>query len=193
MVFAALSSLAVLAATVFEVLDGVRERVFPGLAVLLAAGLTGVFVTGDLFNFYVFFELAMTAAYVLATYGGTRRELGGALVFATVNLFGTFVFLISVAGVYHVTGTLDMAAIAARMGDVDPNAAVLIAVGFFVAFGVKLGLFPFHFWLPTVYTSARAGGRRDPQRRPGQHRRLRTAALRRRPAAATSSSWPRPR
>jgi multicomponent Na+:H+ antiporter subunit D len=153
-VFAALSSLAVLAATVFEVLDGVRDRVFPGLTVLLTAGLTGVFVTGDLFNFYVFFELAMTAGYVLATYGGTRRELGGALVFAAVNLFGTFVFLISVAGVYHVTGTLDMAAIAARMGDVNPNAAVLIAVGFFVAFGVKLGLFPFHFWLPTVYTSA---------------------------------------
>jgi multicomponent Na+:H+ antiporter subunit D len=153
-VFAGLSSLAVLAATAFEVLDGVRERVFPGLAVVLTAGLTGVFVTGDLFNFYVFFELAMTAAYVLATYGGRRRELGGALVFATVNLFGTFVFLISVAGVYHVTGTLDMAAIAARMDDVNPNAAVLIAVGFFVAFGVKLGLFPFHFWLPTVYTSA---------------------------------------
>lgn len=152
-VFSALSSLAVLAATVFEVLDGVRERVFPGVAVLLTAGLTGVFVTGDLFTFYVFFELSMTAAYVLATYGGRRRELGGALVFATVNLFGTFVFLISVAGVYHVTGTLDMAAIAARMGDVNPNAAVLIAVGFFVAFGVKLGLFPFHFWLPTVYTS----------------------------------------
>jgi multisubunit Na+/H+ antiporter MnhE subunit len=128
--------------------------VFPGLTVLLTAGLTGVSVTGDLFNFYVFFELAMTAGYVLATYGGTRRELGGALVFAAVNLFGTFVFLISVAGVYHVTGTLDMAAIAARMGDVNPNAAVLIAVGFFVAFGVKLGLFPFHFWLPTVYTSA---------------------------------------
>ncbi len=152
-VFAALSSLAVLAATVFEVLDGVRERVFPGLALLLTAGLTGVFVTGDLFNFYVFFELAMTAAYVLATYGGRRRELGGALVFATVNLFGTFVFLLSVAGVYHVTGTLDMAAIAERMDDVNPNASVLIAVGFFVAFGVKLGLFPFHFWLPTVYTS----------------------------------------
>jgi multicomponent Na+:H+ antiporter subunit D len=153
-VFAALSSLAVLAATVFEVLGGVRERVFPGVVLLLTAGLTGVFVTGDLFNFYVFFELAMTAAYVLATYGGRRRELGGSLVFATVNLFGTFVFVISVAGVYHVTGTLDMTAIAARMGEVNPNAAVLIAVGFFVAFAVKLGLFPFHFWLPTVYTSA---------------------------------------
>jgi len=153
--FALLSSLSLLAATVVEVLDGVRERTFPGLVVLLAAGLTGVFLTGDLFNFYVFFELAMTAGYVLATYGGGRRELGAALVFTTVNLLGTFIFLLSVSGVYHVTGTLEMSGVAARMDDVDPNAAVLIAVGFFVAFSVKLGLFPFHFWLPTVYTGAR--------------------------------------
>ncbi|HET6550495.1 MAG TPA: proton-conducting transporter membrane subunit, partial [Solirubrobacter sp.] len=80
---------------------------------------------------------------------------GAALVFTTVNLLGTFVFVLSVAGVYHVTGTLEMASIARRLDDVNPNAAVLIAVGFFVAFGVKLGLFPFHFWLPTVYTGAR--------------------------------------
>jgi multicomponent Na+:H+ antiporter subunit D len=150
-----LSSLALLAATTHEVLDGVRERGFPGLVLLLATGLTGVFVTGDLFNFYVFFELSMTAAYVLATYGGGRRELGAALVFTAANLLGTFVFLLSVAGIYHVTGTLDMSQIAARMADVDATTGILIAVGFFVAFGVKLGLFPFHFWLPTVYTGAR--------------------------------------
>lgn len=153
--FALLSSLALLAATLHEVLGGIPERVFPGLVLLLATGLTGVFLTGDLFNFYVFFELAMAAGYVLATYGGTRRELGAALIFTTVNLLGTFVFLLSVAGVYHVTGSLDMATIAERMGSTDPNAALLIAVGFFVAFCVKLGLFPFHFWLPTVYTGAR--------------------------------------
>ena len=152
--FALVSSLALLAATAHEVLGGVRERTFPGLVVLLAAGLTGLFLTADLFNFYVFFELAMTAAYVLATYGGKRRGLGAALVFAMVNLVGTFVFLLSVAGVYHVTGTLNMAGIAERMLTVEPNAAVLIAVGFLVAFSVKLGLFPFHFWLPTVYTAA---------------------------------------
>jgi multicomponent Na+:H+ antiporter subunit D len=153
--FALLSSLALLVALAHEVLEGVRERVFPGLVVLLATGLTGVFLTGDLFNFYVFFELSMAAAYVLATYGGTRRELGAALVFTTVNLLGTFVFLLSVAGVYHVTGTLDMAAIARRMDETDTSAALLIAIGFFAAFSVKLGLFPFHFWLPTVYTGAR--------------------------------------
>lgn len=154
-IFACLSAVAVLAAMIHEVLDGVRERVFPGVVLLLATGLTGVFVTGDLFNFYVFFELAMTAAYVLATYGGGRRELSAALVFTSVNLLGTFVFLLSVAGVYHVTGSLDMATIAGRMQDVEPAAAVMIAIGFFAAFSVKLGLFPFHFWLPTVYTASR--------------------------------------
>ena len=154
--FALLSSLALLAATTHEVLEGgAHERVFPGLVVLLATGLTGVFLTGDLFNFYVFFELAMTASYVLATYGGGRRELSAALIFMLVNLLGTFVFLLSVAGMYHVTGTLDMAEIGVRMNGVNPNAAVLIAVGFFIAFGVKIGLFPFHFWLPTVYVGAR--------------------------------------
>ncbi len=153
--FALLSSLTLFVATLHEVLEGVRARVFPGLVVLLSTGLTGVFLTGDLFNFYVFFELSMTAAYILATYGGARRELGAALVFMLVNLFGTFVFLLSVAGVYHVTGSLGMAQIAATLDAVNPNAAVLIAVGFFVAFSVKLGLFPFHYWLPTVYTGAR--------------------------------------
>jgi multicomponent Na+:H+ antiporter subunit D len=154
MTFALLSSLALLAATTYEVLGGVRERVFPGLVVILAAGLTGLFVTNDVFNFYVFFELAMTASYILATYGGSRRELGAALVFTTVNLLGTFIFLLSVAGLYHVTGSLNMQIVAERMAAVDPSAGLLIAIGFFVAFGVKLGLFPFHFWLPTVYTGA---------------------------------------
>jgi multicomponent Na+:H+ antiporter subunit D len=153
--FALVSAVALLAAMVHAVLAGVGERTFPGLVVLLAAGLTGLFLTGDIFNFYVFFEIAMTAAYVLTTYGGGRRELGAALVFAAVNLLGSSLFLLSIAGVYRVTGTLAMEPVAVRMADVEPNAAILIAVGFFIAFGVKLGLFPFHFWLPTVYTGAR--------------------------------------
>jgi multicomponent Na+:H+ antiporter subunit D len=153
--FALVSAVTLLAAMVHAVLEGVGARTFPGLVVLLATGLTGLFLTGDIFNFYVFFEIAMTAAYVLTTYGGGRRELSAALVFAAVNLLGSSVFLLAIAGVYRVTGTLAMDAIRARMANVEPNAAILIAVGFFIAFGVKLGLFPFHFWLPTVYTGAR--------------------------------------
>ena len=155
LLFVLLSVATLTAATVHEVLDGVREREFPGVVVLLAAGLSGVFLTADLFNFYVFFELALGAAYVLSVYGRTARAIGAGLVFTAVNVVGTFVFLLSVASVYRVTGTLDMAEIGTRMVRADPNAAILIAVGFFVAFGVKLGLFPFHFWLPTVYTGSR--------------------------------------
>jgi len=153
--FALVSAVMLLAAVAQSALEGIQERTFPGLVVLLATGLNGLFLTGDIFNFYVFFEIAMTVAYVLTTYGGGRRELGAALVFAAVNLLGSSVFLLAIAGVYRVTATLAMESIALRMADVEPNAAILIAVGFFIAFGVKLGLFPFHFWLPTVYTGAR--------------------------------------
>ena len=152
--FALLSVLVLLAATAHEVLAGVRERVFPGLVLLLAGGLTGLFLTGDVFNFYVFFELAMTASYALSTYGGGRRQLRAALIFTAVNLLGSFIFLLSVAGTYRTTGTLAMQDVAERMATVDPNAALLIATGFFIAFSVKLGLFPFHFWLPTVYAGS---------------------------------------
>ncbi len=153
--FAVVSSAVVLAAMLHEVLDGVRSRVFPALVVLLATGLTGLFLTGDVFNFYVFFEISMVAAYVLTAYGEQARQLGAALIFAVVNLLGSFLFLIGVAATYHVTGTLEMAEVARRMLEVEPNAAILVAVTFFVAFGVKLGLFPFHFWLPTVYAGTR--------------------------------------
>ena len=151
----ALLSVAMLAAAAVHEAFTAGERSFPGLVVLLAAGLTGAFLTGDIFNFYVFFELALAASYVLAVDGRSPRVLAAGLVFTAVNVVGTFVFLLSVASVYRVTGTLEMTRIAERMTLADPNAAILIAVGFFVAFGVKLGLFPFHFWLPTVYTAAR--------------------------------------
>lgn len=152
--FALLSSFVVLSALLHETLEGVRSRSFPALTVMLATGLTGLFLTGDIFNFYVFFELAMVAAYVLTAYGD-KRQLGAALIFAVVNLIGSFIFLIAIAATYHVTGTLAMADIATRMADVEPSAAILIAATFFVAFGTKLGLFPFHFWLPSVYARTR--------------------------------------
>ncbi|NLT07698.1 MAG: oxidoreductase [Solirubrobacterales bacterium] len=153
-VFALLSLVVVLFALVHEVVAGVRTRGFPALMLFMATGLTGLFLTGDVFNFYVFFELAMISGYVLSAYGGETRHYGAAFIFAVVNLLGSFVFLIAVAAIYHVTGTLEMAVVGERMTEVDPSAAIMIAVGIFVAFGVKLGLFPFHFWLPAVYVGA---------------------------------------
>lgn len=155
--FTALSLGVLLVALAWEVAAGVRSPRFPGLVLFLAAGLTGLFLTGDVFNFYVFFEVSMVAAYVLATYGGEGRQLGAGFVFAVVNLLGSFIFLIGIAGLYHVTGTLEMSEVAARLGEIESGSGLVIAVAIFVALGVKLGLFPFHYWLPAVYTGATPG------------------------------------
>jgi len=152
--FAALSVGVLVAALAHAITAGLESRAVPGLTVLLALGLTGLFLTGDVFSFYVFFELAMISSYALASVGGGARQTGAAFIFAVVNLLGSFIFLIAVAALYRVTGTLEMGAVAERMAQVEPTTAILIAVSFFVAFGTKLGLFPFHFWLPAVYAAA---------------------------------------
>jgi multicomponent Na+:H+ antiporter subunit D len=149
--FAFVSCGVLLAALVQAVLTGIGSRLVPAFTLLMGLGLTGLFLTGDIFSFYVFFELAMIAAYALTAAGGGGRRIGAAFIFAVVNLIGSFLFLIAVATLYRATGTLEMQAVAERAAELDPNTAVLIAITFFVAFGIKLGLFPFHFWLPAVY------------------------------------------
>jgi multicomponent Na+:H+ antiporter subunit D len=156
-IFALTSVGVLLAALTYEVAAGIGSQMFPALVLFLATGLIGLFLTADVFSFYVFFELSMIAAYVLSAYGNEARQLSAGFIFAVVNLLGSFLFLLGVAAIYHVTGSLAMDTVAERIADVEPNAVILIAVGIFVAFGVKLGLFPFHFWLPTVYTSASPG------------------------------------
>ena len=151
---ALVSAAVVLAALVHGVVSRRSTRLFPALMLFLTVGLTGLFLTGDVFSFYVFFELAMIAAYALAASGREGRMVGSALIFAVVNLLGSFLFLIATATLYRATGTLEMLAVAERARDIDPNTAAVISVLYFVAFGVKLGLFPFHFWLPSVYGSA---------------------------------------
>lgn len=153
-VFAALSSGIVVAALLQAVATGVRSRSLPALVVFLTLGLSGLFATGDVFSFYVFFELAMIAAYALTAASGTAREVGAAFLFAIVNLVGSFLFLIGIALLYRATGTLEMVAVAEAAGRLEATTAILIAISFFVAFGTKLGLFPFHFWLPTLYATA---------------------------------------
>ena len=150
-VFAVLSCGVLLASLAQAVITGVQSRATPALTLFMALGLTGLFLTGDVFSFYVFFELAMIAAYSLTAASGDGHRLGAAFIFAVVNLIGSFLFLIAIGALYRATGTLEMQAIAERAATIDPNTAILIAVTFFVAFGIKLGLFPFHFWLPSVY------------------------------------------
>ncbi|MCA9877648.1 MAG: hypothetical protein KC442_07700 [Thermomicrobiales bacterium] len=156
MAFALTASAVIFVAFCYELVGGVESRTFPALSLFLAAGLTGLFLTGDAFNFYVFFEIAMIASYILAAYGEERRQLRAAVIFAVVNLLGSVIFLIGIVSLYHVTGTLDMARIAARNPIVDENPAIMAGTLLFVAMAVKLGIFPFHFWLPAVYTGVHA-------------------------------------
>ena len=154
-IFAVLSLAVLLAALAYEAANGIRARIFPALVLFMGVGLTGIFFTGDAFNFYVFFEIAMISAYVLVNYGETPRQLRAAFIFTAVNLLGSMLFLISIAALYHITGRLDMVGIKAQIPLAAESPVVLISTIMFVAFGVKLGLFPFHFWLPAVYTGTR--------------------------------------
>jgi multicomponent Na+:H+ antiporter subunit D len=153
--FAVLSLVVLTMALTFEVMQGVRARVFPALVLFMATGLTGLFFTGDAFNFYVFFEISMISAYIMTGYGETPRQFRAAFTFTVVNLLGSVFFLIGIAALYHNTGWLDMEKIAEQMPLVAENPAILSATIIFVAFSIKLGLFPFHFWLPAVYTGTR--------------------------------------
>jgi len=155
-VFALTSSLVILVAYAYELAGSIDTRSFPALSLFLATGLTGLFLTGDAFNFYVFFEIAMVASYILVAYGEERRQFRAAVVFAVVNLLGSVLFLMGIVSLYHVTGTLDMAVIAGRMATVEENPSLVAGTLLFVALGVKLGIFPFHFWLPAVYTGVHA-------------------------------------
>ena len=95
--FAVVSLVVLTAALWFEVSRDVKARIFPAFVVFMGLGLTGLFMTGDAFNFYVFFEISMVAAYVLASYGETPRQLRAALIFIVVNLLGSVLFLVGIA------------------------------------------------------------------------------------------------
>jgi multicomponent Na+:H+ antiporter subunit D len=151
MAFALISIGVLLAALAYEVIGGVHERSLPESVLFMATGLIGVFLTADIFNFYVFFEIAMISSFVLASYGKETRHLRAALTFTVVNLLGSAVFLAGIVALYHVTGTLDMDGVSQRVSGAPVGAVLLIAVLIFVAFGLKLGLFPFHSWVPLVY------------------------------------------
>jgi multicomponent Na+:H+ antiporter subunit D len=154
--FALVSVGIILVSLLYELSLGVRWRAFPALVLLVAAGLTGLFLTGDAFNFYVFFEISMTASFVLTGYREEDYQVRGAFVFAVVNLLGSVVFLVGIASLYSITGSLDMRVIGERTDVLEPSSVIAVAALIFAAFCLKLGLFPFHFWLPAVYVGSHA-------------------------------------
>ena len=123
----------------------------------LMMGVNGAFLTGDLFNLFVFFEILLAASYALLLRGvGTRRVRRG-LHYIAVNLASTFLFLIGVALIYGVAGTLNMADLTGKVAELSPADRSLFDTGaaiLGVAFLVKAGSWPLNFWLPRAYPIA---------------------------------------
>ena len=137
----------------------VRGRHFHALFQFQMMGLCGVFVTGDLFNLFVFFEVLLIASYVLVVHGQGRERFRVGLQYVVLNLVASALFLIGVALVYALTGTLNLADLALRVPQVGgPEAAVLQAAALLllVVFGFKAALMPLGMWLPATYAAASA-------------------------------------
>jgi multicomponent Na+:H+ antiporter subunit D len=134
-----------------------RDRVylFYALFCLSVAGLLGMTITGDAFNLFVFMEISSLSSYVLIALGRERRALLAAYQYLVLGTIGATFFVIGVGLLYLMTGTLNLADMAARLPAVEGSRPVLAALAFItVGVSLKLALFPLHFWLPNAYTYA---------------------------------------
>lgn len=119
---------------------------------ILLMGVCGAFLTGDIFNLYVWFEVMLIASFVLLALGGERAQMEGALKYVTLNLVSSAIFLSAIGILYGVAGTLNMAHLAVELNHVArPGMATTVAVLFLAAFGIKAAVFPLFFWLPASY------------------------------------------
>ncbi len=129
----------------------IRSQYF-ALFHLLLLGVNGAFITGDLFNLYVWFEVMLLASFVLITLGGKRQQLEGGVKYLIINIVSSILFLSGVGLIYGKLGTLNMADIALRLGTIEEvffiNGSAMLLL---TAFSIKAALFPFFFWLPASY------------------------------------------
>lgn len=156
---ALVSSIVALAAAVFGINDidksGRRYGFYPFL-LLLMTGVCGAFLTGDIFNLYVWFEVLLISSFGMLVLGNERAQLDGAVKYALLNIVATTLFLIATGLLYGILGTLNMADIArkAAAGGFE-GPLMTVAVLYFLAFAMKAAAFPVNFWLPASYHTPR--------------------------------------
>ena len=143
-------------AIVFFATKTVTERkekhYFYALIFFLISGVSGAFLTGDLFNLFVFFEVLLMASYGLITLGGDKAQLRESLKYVLINLFSSIVFVTTVAFLYSVVGTVNMAQIAERVHEVEQQGILtVIGIVLFFVFATKAALFPLYYWMPKSY------------------------------------------
>ena len=162
-VMALVSAVVLLAVLLFSVGQGIADgdeetpvSIYNPTYLILTTGVMVAFVSGDLFNLYVGFEILLVASYVLITLGGTEARIRAGVTYVIVSLLSSLLFLASIAMVYGALGTVNLAQVAARMQDLPADVQVLLHVMLLVAFGIKAAVFPLSFWLPDSYPSAPA-------------------------------------
>jgi multicomponent Na+:H+ antiporter subunit D len=132
-----------------------RVAWFYTMYLLALTGLTGITITGDAFNAFVFLEISALSSYTLISLGRDRRALVAAYQYLILGTIGATFYIIGVGFLYLMTGTLNLGLMAERIVDVESTRAVLTALAFItVGISLKLALFPLHVWLPNAYAYA---------------------------------------
>ncbi len=129
---------------------------FQSAYLVLAAGVAASLLTGDLFNLFVAFEMMLTASYVLLTLGGQREQVRSGMTYIVISLIASSLFVTALALLYSATGTVNMAHLGERLGELPPGVRTAFAVLLLVVFGIKAAVFPLYFWLPDSYPTAPA-------------------------------------
>ena len=127
---------------------------FHPLYLVLTAGVASSFLTGDLFNLFVSFEIMLSASYVLITLGGSRAQVRAGMTYVVINLMASTLLITSVGLVYAATGTVNMADLVGRLDEIPTGVQVALGLLLLVTFGIKAAIFPLFFWLPDSYPTA---------------------------------------
>ena len=129
----------------------VNRYYLPTFILFLTVGVIGSFLTSDLFNLYVMFEIMLLASFVLVTLGQSVEQLRAAIIYVVLNIIGSWIFLLGIGLLYKTVGTLNFTQIALRLDQMQDNKTIIIiSLVFIVAFGSKAALVIF-MWLPKAY------------------------------------------
>ncbi len=157
------SAVVTLAVLVYSIGQGITDddreapvSIYHPTFLVLVAGVSNAFLSGDLFNLFVSFEMLLFASYVLLTLGGTTARVRAGTIYVVVNLISSMLFLVSVAAVYSAVGTLNLAQVALRVGELPDGVSLVLQLLLLVTFSIKAAVFPLSLWLPDSYPTAPA-------------------------------------
>ncbi|MEO6989781.1 MAG: Na+/H+ antiporter subunit D [Aquihabitans sp.] len=127
---------------------------FQSVYLVMAAGVSASFLTGDLFNLFVAIEMMLTASYVLITLGGRLEQVRSGMTYIVISLLASMLFLAALAYTYSATGTMNLADLSQKIPELPSGTRAALAALLLVVFGIKAALFPLYFWLPDSYPTA---------------------------------------